>query len=95
MRKATEHSIWIVVAIVICLITALIITVMMNKTARQATDSTEDPIIKGGETLKTEMCKRACDSCLRVHDGCPDWDTGEGTAGEGCREELGIDCPYE
>ncbi|MEA3343395.1 MAG: hypothetical protein U9Q92_04465 [archaeon] len=93
MRKASEHSIWIIVVIVISLIVALIVVVMVSRTASNTVENTEGPMNEGGNTLKIEMCKRACDSCLRAHgESCDNW--GE-EVGKGCEDEVGIPCPYE
>ncbi len=91
MRKATSQTIWIIVAIMVALIVALILATLMNTTAGKTRDSTEKPIEDAGNALKIEMCKRACDSCLRVHGyECNSWPD----IGEGC-EDLGVPCPYD
>ncbi len=90
MRKATSQTIWIIVAIVVALIVALILATLMNTTVGKTRDSTEKPIDNAGNALKIEMCKRACDSCLRARgDPCENW----ADIGEGC-DDLGIACPY-
>lgn len=92
MKKAMEQSVWIVVTIIVCLIAALILAIMVNSTANKTKDSTEGPITEGGNALKIEMCKRACDSCGRVQGGvCDGWNED---VGKGC-QDIGVDCPYE
>ncbi|RLG15321.1 MAG: hypothetical protein DRN71_01645 [Candidatus Nanohalarchaeota archaeon] len=92
MRKATGQTIWIIVTIVVVLIVALILATLMNTTTGKTRDSTEKPMEDAGNALKIDMCKRACDACMRVDPSCPDWD-GVGKIGEGC-DELGVSCPY-
>ncbi len=94
MRKASEHNIWIIIVIVICLIVALILVVMVNNTVNKTKESTDGPIKEGGNTLKIEMCKRACDSCQRAHGegNCKGWND---EIGKGCEDEVDISCPYD
>lgn len=70
-KKGSSQTIWIIVAIIIALATALAIIVVTNQMINKGKDSAEGPMGTAADSLQVQTCQRACDNCKVLYGaGC-------------------------
>lgn len=80
-KKGASQTIWIIVAIIIALATALAIIVVMNAMLNKGKTGASGPMDTAADSLQIQTCQRACDNCKVLYgpNDCPSkWSAGVG-----------------
>lgn len=80
-KKGASQTIWIIVAIIIALATALAIILVMNVMLKKGQTGASGPMDTAADSLQVQTCQRACDNCKVLYgpNECPaQWSAGVG-----------------